>query len=849
MRLAWFLRFVFALSLSAPAFAQSVDGSFESGAAGWTLDGTRVVAVGSAAYHGTSVLEFDPGTRADKLFGGASATFATTPGQEYRVVYAYQAGFARGLASLALTLNGTTPHNVADMQPFFDPGVDRDVPLRSAWLENSIGFFATRSTTTVRLGPLSRWNPAHGWGRVWIDHVRLEPLGRSRQLGRDFVAHVTAPSIVTSGEEVELTVTFTGRPRTSHSGQLFDTRPVEFSGSMGLSCSDLAAEFPPALTSALQNSLKVKVRARTPGVQRFLLAHGPYRAYSNPLFVTESPARERAYWGDLHIHTKDGHSDWVGGTPAENYAAARGLSDLDFAALSEHYYSNAATWMDEHVPATAAAYEPGKFVTFLATETSTHQGHTNWYLRGSDPFDMFDGRSSLFGSRDVMSDTLRTLGGRFLAIPHHFSLLDPVDWRETDSEVLRLAEVYSCHGSSEEAGRWWRFPDHISNDYSDTRGARGHDLLTGLARGHKLGVIASSDSHALIPGFAGMTCVRTGALTREGVWDALYRRDCYATTGERILMEFSIGGARMGRELRLAAGAALVAQARVYGTDVIEALELVRDGNVVASLAPNAFDAVHSFPLASFSGASGWVYLRVRQRNGHRAWSSPIFLEPLGAPELTLERRDVRFDHAAGQLQVTAHNTGDRPVAATLKVWSSEDDPALAREARLAALTQPTVFVRVEPSDGRHALVRILFYTPTLHTRAFTYSGTVHLNGAASYRVLFDPRRMLVDDSAGTLTWSSAFGYHYRLQESKAGQTSSFELLVETNALTTLELAPRIDGGPVPMVFLGTTAFPSPVQVDVPLGSSARLPARFEVPVLLRPFSMMVLEFAGQKSG
>lgn len=843
------LRFFVACALSLPAVAQGVDGSFENSAAGWTLDGVQVVDVGSAAQHGTHALLFDPGTRSDQRFGGASATFPTTPGQEYRVVYAWQAGFERGTAQLALTLNGTDPHSVIDMQSFFDPGTPRDVPVRSGWFEASVGFFATRTTSTVRLGPLSRWNPTLGWGRVWIDNVRLEPLGRQRELGRDFRAYVTVPSVVAVGEEVELTVTMVGRLRTTHTGSLYDTRPVEFSGSLALSCSDPAAEFPATVTFALQKSRVVKVRPRTSGVQRFVVTHGPHRILSNPMVVSADPPEERAYWGDLHIHTEDGHSDWVGGTPAENLAVARGLSDLDFAALSEHYYANAAVWLTEHAPVTAAAYEPGKFVTFLATETSSYQGHTNWYLRGSDPFGMFDARNNFYGSRDAVFEAQRALDTRFLAIPHHFTLLDPVDWRETDSESLRLAEVYSCHGSSEESGRWWRFPDHVSNDYSDTRGARGHDFVTGLTRGHKLGAIASSDSHSLIPGFAGMTCVRTRALTRESVWDALWRRDCYATTGARILLDFRLGNARMGRNSFLPAGAAVTAEVRVHGTDVVETIELVRDGSVVATLAPGALDVQHTFPLASYSGKAGWIYARVRQRDGHRAWSSPIFLEPLDAPELRLERRDVSFEHASGLLRVIARNAGARPATTTLRVFSSEDDPALAHEGRLGPLTQPTVFVRVEPVDGRFARVRVLLYTPFAYRRAFTYSGALRLRQASGYRVAWDPRRMLTDDGAGLITWSNQFGYHYRSLESKAGQTSSFELVVDTLDSTVLELSPRIDGLALPEVRLGATRFPAPDRVDVPLGSIARVPARYEVPLTLARFGWEALDFPAQAAG
>ena len=53
---------------------------------------------------------------------------------------------------------------------------------------------------------------------------------------------------------------------------------------------------------------------------------------------------------------------------------------------------------------------------------------------------------------------------------------------------------------------------------------------------------------------SGLAAVWAAENTREALFDAMRDRQCYATTGERILIEFSINGESMGSETRARAG-------------------------------------------------------------------------------------------------------------------------------------------------------------------------------------------------------------------------------------------------------------------------------------------------------
>jgi hypothetical protein len=78
----------------------------------------------------------------------------------------------------------------------------------------------------------------------------------------------------------------------------------------------------------------------------------------------------------------------------------------------------------------------------------------------------------------------------------------------------------------------------------------------------------------------GLTAVEMPALTRAALWDALKSRRCYATTGERIVLSFRAGDARMGDEIRVARLPSF--DVEVEGTAPIEAIDFYRDDSRIA---------------------------------------------------------------------------------------------------------------------------------------------------------------------------------------------------------------------------------------------------------------------------
>ena len=115
-------------------------------------------------------------------------------------------------------------------------------------------------------------------------------------------------------------------------------------------------------------------------------------------------------------------------------------------------------------------------------------------------------------------------------------------------------------------------------------------------------------------------------LTREAVWDAMKKRRVYATTGARILIDFTINGQMIGEELTLSRKEVPALKFRVVGTDSIKKINIVRDNKDIYSIAPKSDTARLTFVDREKRSGVSFYYLRVTQEDGHIAWSSPIWV-------------------------------------------------------------------------------------------------------------------------------------------------------------------------------------------------------------------------------
>jgi hypothetical protein len=359
----------------------------------------------------------------------------------------------------------------------------------------------------------------------------------------------------------------------------------------------------------------VRVRAEGPG---------GLAAESNPCVV--APDVPRLLFGDLHGHSN--LSDGTG-TPEDWYRYARDVAALDVAALTDHDHwgiplldETPAHW-DRIQAAAQRFHEPGRFVTLLGYEwTSWIFGHRH-VLHFADRAEL---RSSLDERFDTPPELWAALAGAPALTFAHHSAGAPVatDWGVAPDPVLEpVTEIVSVHGSSESF-----------DSPAPVRGMReGNTVRDALARGYRLGLVGSGDSHDGHPGLAQLAADGSGGLaaifaesaTREAVLEALRARRVYATNGPRIVLEVTLDGAPMGASLPAGAAKALVV--RVAAPAPLDAVELVTAEGVVAAT-PGEGKRSLAFEAESPALAPGsWLYLRVRQSDGGAAWSSPFFFE------------------------------------------------------------------------------------------------------------------------------------------------------------------------------------------------------------------------------
>jgi hypothetical protein len=353
-------------------------------------------------------------------------------------------------------------------------------------------------------------------------------------------------------------------------------------------------------------------------------------AESNPLVVFANAARLR--WGDLH-----GHSSFSDGTglPEEYFAYARDVAGLDVIALTDHDHwgtlpldAQPRMWAEIR-DQVRRFHDPGRFVTLLGYEwTSWIYGHRHVLY--------FDDDGAVLSSLDRRYEAPAQLwsalrGKRALTFAHH-SAGGPIatDWTiAPDPELEPLTEVVSVHGVSE-AGD---VPQRIY------RAVPGNFVRDALNRGYVLGFVGSGDSHDGHPGLAhlgspsgGVVAIFSEELTRDGILAALRQRHVYATNGPRIYLRVSLAGHPMGATISLAgssASAPLPAEPQLMihidGTDELARVDVIRSGEVADSAAVDGRSADLSAALSGLREGD-YVYVRVLQKDGGMAWSSPFFL-------------------------------------------------------------------------------------------------------------------------------------------------------------------------------------------------------------------------------
>jgi len=403
-----------------------------------------------------------------------------------------------------------------------------------------------------------------------------------------------------------------------------NNRVEGYRGTLSLTSAPPGLELPATclLTKGDGGSKRITYKAGSPGIFRVeAVDHDSgLRGRSNPVEVVSRPGPYRLFWADLHGHS--GFSDGTG-LPRDYYRYARDVSGLDIAALTDHdafgiplLDENPQMW-EEIRGVTNSFYRPGRFVTFVGYEwTNWTYGHMHVLFRGE--------KGTIYSSRSENSDNPEKLWavlpkGGAITIPHHPGG-GPIntDWNFYNPAFEPLVEICSVHGVSERS-------DGPLAIYHPVKGAFVQDALK---RGYRLGFLGGGDGHIGHPGMPyadapsfGLSGIYAKDLTREGIWEALFSRRTYATTGARIILRFTVNGTVMGEEIEAVPPLEVEAGAVVCGP--IKSFDLVRNNRVIHSVRSDRMDYTYSGPVER----GDYFYVRVLQENSQQAFSSPVWVK------------------------------------------------------------------------------------------------------------------------------------------------------------------------------------------------------------------------------
>jgi hypothetical protein len=300
-------------------------------------------------------------------------------------------------------------------------------------------------------------------------------------------------------------------------------------------------------------------------------------------------------WGSAAGQAQTLHPYWVdmqgdnsgSGTPAQYYSFARDSVQLDAVVLTAHANTLVDTRWTNIKAAAAAFNAPGSFVAFSGYEWNSD-------IFGHKPTIFLTDDQPLYRPNDLGSTT----ADQFYSLISHTNGLShaahpslptySTNWNYFDPDLQPNAEIISKWGIYENTG------------------VVGRSLREIWARGYRVGVLGSSDTHTNPGVGGGLTCIMAPDLTRQGLMDGLRARHNYATNGARIGLDFKIGSAMNGDLVNTPASGDAQIYAHVDCSAPLSRVEVRRSNQLVYTHAPpphRVFVDVGD-PLSYFKGQS-----------------------------------------------------------------------------------------------------------------------------------------------------------------------------------------------------------------------------------------------------
>jgi hypothetical protein len=442
---------------------------------------------------------------------------------------------------------------------------------------------------------------------------------------------INVASIARPGEEVKTTVVFCD--------QFYNPSGLEhdFHGNLNVNGEAMINIFAKAGCKSLEVDGIVFNKA---GIYRLNLNLNGKVYESNPVLCDQH--EEYIYWGDMHVHSNFSDGE---GTPEELIASAKNILGLDFMTIVDHADNLAspfiwtdASWRGDKLKILSELSdvnsEEGKFIVFQGYEWCGRGGDRIVYSREVEKMPLYHRRMKNLYDVQNFYKAIRKHPGLIIAShPHGIK----TNWNYFDEKIEHFAEIASIQGESEfKTGLEVIVDEANSSPHAEHRSlaAKGvGPVQTAFECRHIVGVIGAGDMHygvinrktAINNKYrAGLAAIKAPGCKRDELWKNLLNRCSYGTNGEKIILRFSSEELRMGEVGEIRQECSF--RCEVNGTAEIDFVDLVKNNVAVTRVVGNnAKDILLEYEDSFCQGDFNSYYIRVHQKDGGKAWSSPIW--------------------------------------------------------------------------------------------------------------------------------------------------------------------------------------------------------------------------------
>jgi len=351
-------------------------------------------------------------------------------------------------------------------------------------------------------------------------------------------------------------------------------------------------------------------------------------------------------YGNLHEHSENSPC-WPAGTDGtlhDDYRFGLFSENYDFVGITDHGYSMTEVYWRKNVRLAEFYNESHHFVAIPAMEWTLTTGRNKELgsVFGSGHYNVifttpYEARKFIRNSNEIYNVyTPETKNSELLwkllhekqidciTIPQHpADEIHPVDWRVHDDKFVPVVEMFQCRGNAEYPG----CPREINLErHRPNKSEKAYINYALKEKKYKMGFIASGDHNSMGVGVAALWVKE---LSRKGIFEALRNRRCFATTGDKMIIDFRVNGSISDIKKHIEEAPEI--SINVKGQRELDKVEILRNSAVIKEykITESSLLFRETFKDENYMSEKEvlYYYVRVTQQNNEIGWSSPIWIE------------------------------------------------------------------------------------------------------------------------------------------------------------------------------------------------------------------------------